>query len=413
MLQAEDAPPGAKNHPAAPWMAVIAFINGNIVLACIYGTFSVLLSAVGVRLHVSSALSTLGIPAVNLAIAICAPVIGVLAARVSLRLLMLLGASLGVAGFLLLALTHSYPLYLAAYGLLIGPGMAVGVILPGTLVTRWFAVNRGKALGLVNTTIGMALMPLAINWMLHRHGLTESYLMLAGLSAVSVVVNLFVIDKPPGYNPAGAVEKGAVAGMSMAALLRLPRFWVLLFAFIASSTGSVVLGAHMVPMARSWNLTATQGATMLAAMSLMGIAGTLLYGWVADRLGGMLAIAFVVLVPAVLWLLLLAHPPFIAAVLLVGLIGLNAAGILPVFSYALSEAFGRESFSRAYGVANLINLPFSVLCVPAAAIIFARTGSYNGAIIAVAIFLGATGLVAFTTTRRRRPAAPVLAESLE
>ncbi len=412
MLQAEDAPPGAKNHPAAPWMAVIAFINGNIVLACIYGTFSVLLSAVGARLHVSTALSTLGIPAVNLAIAISAPIIGVLAARISLRLLMLLGAALGVAGFLMLALTHSYPLYLAAYGLLIGPGMAIGVILPGTLVTRWFAVNRGKALGLVNTPIGMALMPLAINWLLQKHGLTASYLALAGLSAVSLVVNLFVLNKPPGYQAAQVVAHNEAAGMSMGALLGMPRFWVLLFAFIASSTSSVVLGAHMVPMALSWHLTATQGATMLATSSLVGIAGTVFYGWVADQIGGVLAIACVALVPAVLWLAMLAHPPFIEAVGLVGLIGLNGAGVVPVFSYALSEAFGRESFSRAYGVANLISLPFSVSCVPAAAVIFTRTGSYNGAIIAVAVFLGVTGLIALTAGRRR-PAMPVLAESLE
>ncbi|HYP64008.1 MAG TPA: MFS transporter [Acidocella sp.] len=412
MLQAEDALVGAKNHQAAVRMAIIAFINTNIVLACIYGTFSVLLSGVESRLGVGLKLATLGIPVVNLAIAICAPGVGVLASRASLRLLMLVGACLGVAGFLLLAVTHSYLFYLLAYGLLIGPGMAVGVILPGTLVTRWFAVNRGKALGLVNTPIGLAIMPLAINWMLQKHGLTASYLALAGLSVVSVVANLFILDKPPGYEPARAVAHGGVAGMGMAELVRAPRFWALLFAFIASSTSSVVLGAHMVPMARSWNLSATQGATMLATMSLVGIVGTLLYGWVADRLGGALSIAFVVLVPAVLWLLLLAHPPFVEAVGLVGLIGLNGAGVVPVFSYALSEAFGRESFSRAYGVANLINLPFSVACVPVAAVIFMRTGSYNGAIIAVALFLCATGLVALTA-RRRPPAVPVMVERFE
>jgi hypothetical protein len=42
---------------------------------------------------------------------------------------------------------------------------------------------------------------------------------------------------------------------------------------------------------------------------------------------------------------------------------------------ALSEGFGRENFSRAYGLVNLINLPFSVVSVPAASMVYARTGS--------------------------------------
>ena len=411
LYQAEESHENMESHPLAVRMAIIAFINMNLTLACIWGTFSVLLGPVEARLHVGRELSTLAIPAVNLAAAICAPIVGALAARYSLRLIMLLGASCSVAGFLLLASSRSFPLYLASYGLLIGPGMAIGLVMPNTLVTRWFAVNRGKALGLISMPLMIAVMPLVSTWTLQKYGVPSTYLTLAAISVIAVVANLFVIDMPPGYETSAKITPVAVSGINMADLLRTPRFWVLLFAFIASSTGSIVLNAHMVPLARSWGLSATFGAALLATMALVGIAGTLFYGWVADRLGGALSMAVVVLIPSLLWITLLSHPAFPVAVVLVGVIGLNGSGILPVYSYALSEAFGPEGFSRAYGLSNLLNLPFSVLCVPVASLIFTRTGSYDLAIIAVAGFMGMTGLVALTARRRRGQAPTALANS--
>ena len=406
MSAAEPTESVGKNHPLALRMAVIAFINQNITIACIWGSFSVMLGAVEARLGVGREQSTLAVPVLNLATALLAPVVGMLATRLSLRMVMLAGAALSTAGFALLSVTASYPLYLVAFGLLLGPGMAIGVILPPTLVTRWFVTNRGRALGIVSTPVVIAVMPLVATWMLQAHGLPLTYAMLAGLSAVSVVANLFIKDRPPGAEAVAAAGDGhgahgpaAAGALSMPQLLRSPRFWALTLAFMASAAGSIVLTAHMAPMARSWGLSATLAATLLSVQSLVGIGGTVLFGWIADKLGGALALALVVFDAALLWLLLLLHPPFAALIVVVGLIGLHGAGAVPVLSVALSEAFGRESFSRAFGLANLVNLPVSVLCVPAAAMIYARTGSYAGAIMVQVTFFVLTSLFVLVARR--------------
>jgi MFS family permease len=187
----------------------------------------------------------------------------------------------------------------------------------------------------------------------------------------------------------------------MLQLMRSTRFWGLSVAFIASAVSSIVLTVHMVPMAHTWGMTPKYAATLLMIMSLIGIVGTNLFGWIADRLGAVPAMALVVFDGGVLWLLLLLHPSFPAAAVIIGLIGLHGAGVVPAFSAALSEVFGKESFSRAYGLVQLIILPFSVLCVPAAALVYTRTGSYAGAIIGVAAFL-LLGFVLALTARRRR-----------
>jgi len=148
MSVAERAESVVRNHPAARRMAAIAFLSQNITFACIWGSFSVVLGSVETRLGVGRELSTLAIPVLSLVTAVLAAMAGALATRLSLRLVMMAGAALSTAGFALLALTTSYPLYLIAYGLLLGPAMAIAVVLPPTLVTRWYLVNRGQALGI-------------------------------------------------------------------------------------------------------------------------------------------------------------------------------------------------------------------------------------------------------------------------
>ena len=408
--------PAAHNPPLAGRMALIAFLHYNFTLACTWGSFSVLLSAVESRLAVGRELSTLAVPLLNLATAGLAAVVGGIASRFSMRLVMTLGAALNLAGFVLLAFTHSYPLYLFAFGGLLGPAMAIGVVMAPTLVTRWHQVNRGRALGLVTTPIVVAVVPLITTWMLQAHGATATYGMLAALAAIPLVADLFIADPPveTAATPAAAHGHGApgpAAGDgSMAQLLRAPKFWALAAAFMACAAGSIVLTAHMVPLARTWGYSATLAAALLSVQSFAGMAGTVVFGWIADRLGGARTFALLAFDTALLWLLLLLRLPFPLAVALIALIGIHGAGAVPVMSASLSEGFGAERFSSAYGLANLVNLPVSVACVPAAALIFARTGSYSGAIVAVAAFTMAACLLVLTAGGARRAAAQRKAE---
>jgi len=394
-------------------MAAIAFLHYNLTLACTWGSFSVLLSAVEARLAVGRELSTLAIPLLNLATALLAAIVGGLAGRFSLRLVMMVGAALNLAGFVPLAFTHSYPLYLFAFGGLIGPAMAIGVVMAPTLVTRWHQVNRGRTLGIVTTPVVVAIVPLVTTWMLQAHGVTATYALLAALAAIPLIADAFIAEPPAdtaaaaaanGHGAASAAAAGADAG-SMAQLLRAPRFWAFALAFMACAAGSIVLTAHMVPLARSWGYSATLAATLLSVQSFAGMAGTVAFGWIADRLGGARTFALLVFDIALLWLLLLLRLPFPLAVVLIAIIGLHGAGAVPVMSAALSEGFGAERFSRAYGLANLVNLPVSVACVPAAALVYARTGSYAGAIVAVSAFTMIACLLVLTAGGARAAAA--------
>lgn len=403
----QTAPPGRS------WrMAVIAFLHFNIGIGVIWGSFSVLLGAVEARLGIDREASTMGVPLITLISAISAPVLGIMLARHSLRLIAVAGSIFTAAGFVLLAAAPSYTAYLLAFALLLGPGQAVSAIVPATLVTRWFKTNRGRALGFVCSPVIVAIVPLISAGALQRFGLPATYLILAALAALTAITNLFIIDNPPPVagQTISAQETGEQGEISIRDIVPRASFWALLIAFIPLTMGAIALSAHMVPLAQSWGLSRTAAASLVSVQSIAGIAGTLLFGWLADRIGGARTVALMSFGSAVLWGFLLLSPTYGPAIILIALIGMHNAGLTPVTSHALSETFGANNFSRVFGVLHLLILPFSVVGAPVGAMIYARTGSYSVAIIGqIACFILSIPF-AFAILRTSRTGAMQLGE---
>jgi len=380
------------NHPLAIRMAVISFFVHNLVIGCIFGSYGVLMLAVEARTHMTRELSSLGISLVLAVIALMAPVFGVLVGKFSLRLLMMLGALMMSGGFVILAIGGGAYSYLAVYALLFGPAMSLNsTMLPLTLVTRWYNVNRGRALGIVTMPLLATGMAPMVALVLRNCGLSATYFMLAGLSATLLLAAWFVIDHPPSSAQSASKvpfrETAAGPGISVGQLLYSSRFWTLSLAFAAVSTSATILAAHLVPLTMGWGIDAISAASLMSFSSIGGMIGSAVLGWGADRLGGALTLVILCLGGAILWSLMLLQPPYPVTAILVGLIGFMGAPIVAVASMAFSQLLGRASFGRALGMCYLVGLPFLVLGVPAAAHVYVRTGSYAGALIGVVALL--------------------------
>lgn len=408
-MQADAAvPEGAPNHPLAVRMGVIAGVSHNVVIGTVMGHFSVMLASTEQRMGLTTQEASLGIPLVLIGSSVVAPFAGVLLARYSLRLILVIGALLTVAGFALLGLSNSYPLYLLAYGLFLGPALSLtGSVGPATLVTRWFNRNRGLALGVVHLPIVIAILPVALNWFIEHYGHVAAYLTLAVLAAILLVpLTLLAVDHPPGGEasaPEPAEMRTADGSFSVAQLLAQPRFWAMCLAVIASMASSVLLGSLLVPMGMSWGFTSGESALIQSIMAAVGILGSVLFGWISDRIGGARTLALIAFDCAILWVLLLIQPPFALTALIVGLIGMHGAGAIPGISKAITEAFGQASFSRGFGVNTVISLPFIVFAIVGSAGVYTATGSYRPAIVAMAgYFVVALVLALFAGRSRNR-----------
>lgn len=403
------------NHPLASRMAGIAFLSQNVAMGCMWGSFGVLLTTVESKMGVSRELGSLGGPLVTVAVALLAPLVGAWATKMSLRTMMIVGTVLATLGYAMLALTSSIMFNWIAYGALIGPGLCMtGAVLPSTLVTRWYAVNRGKALGVVHMPILVAIVPLVTAFVLKGAGLSTAYIVLAAIMGASLIPMFFIVDYPPtAADPKGddaKIETALAPSLTVPQLLRSPRYWVLALGFAAMMSSAIVLGVHVVPMGASWGISSTAAASLITIMSLAGMAGTLIFGWLADKLSGRVALTILCLDSAVLWAILLLHPPFPILAVVIGLSGLHSAAMVPVIGMALSEQFGSAGFSRAFGLCNLTSLPFGVIGIPLAAVIFSHTKSYQGALMVHIAFFLIAGLLIAAVARKPRVATMPLTE---
>jgi MFS family permease len=395
-------------------MAGFAFLTHNLMIGSVFGSYGVLIPAIEAKLRLSRDVSSLGIPLVMLVIALGAPLIGGMLGRHSLRRLMMVGAALMIAGFALLALGLGVIPFLLAYALLLGPAMSLNsAMIPTTLVTRWFDARRGRALGFVNMPLLAAFMPPLLATVLTRGGLSAAYALMAAMGALLLLLALFVIDYPPrAARPTGPEHRESAsdeasddasneARLSNGALLRSAPFWSVVGGFAVLAMSASVLSAHVVPLAMGWGVEPTRAATLLSFSSIGGMAGSAAWGWIAERLGGARVLAILCLCAAALWLLLLTHPDYLLLSAIAGLMGFTTGPVVPISSLALSQIFGGESFSRAYGLCNLLNLPALVLGVPIAAHIYVTTGSYTGAMVMMTV-LGLVGSIGVLVAGRRR-----------
>ena len=105
---------------------------------------------------------------------------------------------------------------------------------------------------------------------------------------------------------------------------------------------------------------------------------------------------------ALLWACLLFRPSFAALTLIIALIGMHGAGMVANLGRGLSDAYGTAVFSRAFGLATMLGLPLTVVVLVGSSRVFARTGSFSGAIAGViALYAVAAAL---TWLAARRPA---------
>jgi cyanate permease len=392
----DSAPP---NDPRAPRMGAIAWLSHNIIIGSVFGTAGVLLIPLQERLGVSRGLASIGVPMVMVGSAILASVAGVLAARFSLRRLMAASGVLLSAAWLIMAFAHSYWLFLISYGLLLGPAMALGgAVLPPTIVTRWFQRHRGLAIGVVHLPIVITIMPLLASLAIDRFGVTALFLSLAIFAAVMLIPAAFaLIEYPPGHDPRQFADETAAARSARGAapagpvftvphLLQNPRFWLLALAVGAVNTSSVVLAAHLPAMGVAWGYAPTSAAALASVMSLVGMAGSVLFGFVSDKLGGARTLALIAFDDVILWSLLLMDLPYTARAVVIGLIGMHGAGAIPAISKAMASAFGEASFSRAFGLASTAVLPLMIAAVLGFGVIFQAQGSYAAGIVAMVAY---------------------------
>lgn len=188
------------------------------------------------------------------------------------------GLALMAVGAVLTATVREPAVLYVSVGILPGLGFAAASLVPATaLLAPVFPVRPGFALGVASAAIpaGQAVMlPLAV-LLIPVLGWQAAYAIL-GIGALAVGL--------PGLVAARRVVPAArpsVAGVGRAPLLD-GTFWVLALGFAVCGATDQFVALHLIPLAEDRGVPALVAAGGLSALTLVGIAGSLASGPLAD-----------------------------------------------------------------------------------------------------------------------------------
>lgn len=391
-------------------MAVRGFLCQNVSVGCAFGGFGVAVGEIKAKYAVSMGLASMGLALAVLTMGLVSPLVARMIGHFGLRRTMLTGLTLSGLGYVALAFAPNIYVVLAAFGLLIGIGIAMfGPFPASVLASNWFQPNAGGALGFVNMPVMVALVPLLGVALIKTQGLPTFFLALAGIHVLLVPVVLGVIDAPPGTAAGGDAQgHGADSATSARAILTRPVFWAVVVGAGCLSAAGIVGISHIVAFATERGLPDADAALLLSIMGGASIIGSLLAGIIANRIGSANTLALIGALIAGGWAVLYAtsfYPLLLMATLVLGACG---AGVFPAVNMLGAQIFGVSALARVIGLFTLCTLPMNFLLPPAAGVLRDHSVNYNPVIVAI-IAMAAVIMALFLVTARAvasRRAAP-------
>ena len=383
-------------------MVALAFLSTNLVLGLTFGTYGPLVAVIGREYPASRSLLSGGLALVVTLMGLLAPAVGRGITRWSIRGVMTVGLGVLAAMLLLASLARSAWQFVAIFGVLGGVAAACLVVVPPTtLMNRWFVEQRGKATGIVMIPFLVMVMPPISAAAIAVAGWRTTLVGLGVLVLVLLPLARLIVDRPSdvGQRPLGDApsDSGAsTVGVPATAAhpLRQPVFWAITYCGgLVAGTG-VTVSTHLVPHATGAGIGLQAAALLLTLMAAAGMVGGVLFGHIADRIGGARTLGLICLGLAVLWPALLVDSSFLALAWVAAGMGLCVTAFLPVVSTLFANVFGSRSFAQVIGLYSISAMPFGLAMPVLAGWIFDLTGSYRAAFIGYAmLFAGACVLL--------------------
>jgi len=276
-------------------------------------------------------------------------------------------AVLLIAGLLLgVTMTAKWQLWL---GLGIAMGVAPGLtalVMATTIATRWFTARRGLVLGVLSasTATGQLIFLTPAAWIAQTYGWRMAllpFMFLIGLLAVLFV--LLSCNRPAdiGLAPYGEDEvlpdpprpTGNVFAVSFAALRTASGslvFWVLAFTFFVCGVSSFGLTPHFVTLCGDFGINPIASTSLLAAIGVFDLIGTIGSGWLSDRYDNrwLLACYYGLRGVSLIWLPYSGFSLFGLSLFAV-FYGLDFIATVPPSVRLTAQAFGREQAPLVFG----------------------------------------------------------------
>lgn len=339
-------------------------------------------------------------------------IVGILAGfvtdRFGPRLVMLASCLFTGLGYGLVYFTGSlWHLYIS-YGVLAAIGTGASWVVPIATVPRWFVRNRGLALGIVLSSIGvgqMILPPLLTRLTLHS-GWRLSFVVIAALVLLIGVPCSLLLRAPSaeatasgvGSNPKGPAAGG---GPSARGALALPSFWALFALWFLVAIPLQLLIVHIVPYATDTRVSPARAAFLLTMMGGTVTAARIGIGWISDFVGNRYTywLSLFLQLAALFWLVIAKD--FVGFALAVSLFGVGYGGGAILYPKIVADFYGVKAIGAIIGILGIGWTVGAVAGPPLGGLVFDTWGSYALAFLGGGVVMALALLLAYGLLRRK------------
>jgi len=312
------------------------------------------------------------------------------------------GLFMGLGYLLVSQIGTIWQLYLF-YGVITAIGLGSAMVPLMSTVTRWFVKRRGLMTGIITAgpAFGITTVPLVASWLISSYGWRTTYI-IVGIAVLVLVISVaqFLRRDPSqmGQLPYGEDEaktkslNAKVTELSFQEAICTRRFWILSLIFFGSFFNINVVMVHIVIYATDLGIPSITAATILSATAAISIAGRVIIGGVADRIGNRPAIVVGISLTLVAFLWLLVAKELWMLYLFAIIFGLGGWDIAPVISPMVAELFGLRSHGAILGAIFFSGAIGGAIGPVMAGHIFDIMGSYHLAFL-VCMAINVAGLI--------------------
>lgn len=278
-------------------------------------------------------------------------------------------------------------------------GAGFGYIAPGALLTHWFPRRRGMALAIATCgfPLATALFVPIIAGMFGAVGIPIASGIWGGVFLCAALVCWLLIRDTPeemGKLPDNGLTaadpdldmRGYRSPFTLGRLLKDPRMWLISIGW--GSLWLVVIGmvSQLVPRLQEFGYAQANAIVFLSAAALCALPGSLLWGWLDQKIGTQRASAVYGL-SNLIALGLLIVPQRNTALDFVTLlfVGLGLAGIKSLITSMVATVYGRYDFTSAYRIVIPISIIVRTMSFP---IMGWAVSSFGGLTAAYLVFVG-------------------------
>ena len=224
--------------------------------------------------------------------------------RVAVAALALVALGTGLT----VTMTASWQLMLY-WGVFVGLGTGcLALVFASLVANRWFVARRGLVTGIFSAAYatGQLIFLPALTSVVMTNGWRTSSLIVAAFAAAVIPVFLIFFRNSPeevGVKPYGGEHEASAGGAApktgratIAVLIQAskkPAFWILAGTFfVCGWTTNGLIGAHFIPAAHDHGMPAETAAGLLAVVGIFDFVGTILSGWLTDRVNPIILLVF-------------------------------------------------------------------------------------------------------------------------